>query len=177
MPNDLLQQVDAAGAGDEQALACLIAHQMPAIRAAAAQSVCPGLDFDDAVQEGILGLLRAIKTYDPAKGAGFTTYADVCIRNAAADAAKRARRKKHAPLNQSVPLPEEQPAPGPEELVLQSEQDASAFETLSQRLSVLERRVLALFLEGQPYSAIAAQLGIPEKSVDNALQRVRAKLR
>ena len=175
--HDLIQLVTLSRAGDEQALAALIARQMPAIRAAAARAVCPGLDFDDAVQEGLIGLFHAVGSFDPAREASFSTYANTCIRNAVLDAAKAAQRRQHAPLNTSVPLEEQQPAPGPEETVLADEGYASTLHEIETRLSPLERRVLGLYLAGETYSAIARRLDVTEKAVDNALQRVRAKLR
>lgn len=174
---DLLQLVTLSRAGDEQALAALIAREMPAIRAAATRAVCPGLDFDDAVQEGLIALFHAVKTFDDARAASFSTYANTCIRNALADAARAALRRKHAPLNTSVPLTEQESAPGPEEALIAGERYASTLHLIETRLSPLERRVLGLHLAGEPYSAIARRLGVTEKAVDNALQRARAKLR
>lgn len=182
---NLTAQLNAVRAGDEAALAGLIARQMPMIRASAKRAVCPGLAFDDAVQEGIIGLLSAIRTYDEAKGAEFSTYANVCVQNAITAAVRAANRRKHAPLNQSVPYVEEAGAmyaaladmQGPEEQVLASEQLSQMMQDIRTRLSLRERQVLALFLDGLSYSAIATRLSISEKAVDNALQRVRAKLK
>lgn len=91
--------------GDENALAALIARMMPAIRKGAADCTAPGLDFDDAVQEGLIGLFRAVREYDPAVGPTFAAFAAASIRHAQQDARRAALRKKHAPLNFSVPLP------------------------------------------------------------------------
>lgn len=174
---ELLELVALAREGDESALAAVIAREMPVIRAAAARAACPGLEFDDAVQEGLIALFHAVKTFDPAREASFSTYAGACIRNAASDAARAAKRRKHAPLNTSVPLSDEQPAPGPEETILAGERYATTMHTIETRLSPLEKQVLMLFLEGEAYGAIARRLAVTEKAVDNALQRVRAKLR
>ena len=92
--------------GDENALAALIARMMPAIRKGAADCTAPGLDFDDAVQEGLIGLFRAVREYDPAVGPTFAAFAAASIRHAQQDARRAALRKKHAPLNFSVPLPD-----------------------------------------------------------------------
>ena len=99
--------------GDENALAALIARMMPAIRKGAAECTAPGLDFDDAVQEGLIGLFHAVRGFDPAAGQTFTAYAAACIRHAQQDARRAALRKKHAPLNYSVPTP----APAPRSLL------------------------------------------------------------
>ena len=101
--------------GDENALAALIARMMPAIRKGAAECTAPGLDFDDAVQEGLIGLFHAIENYDADAKASFSTYANVCVQNAITDAQRAASRRKHAPLNEFVPLEDSQAAPGPEE--------------------------------------------------------------
>ena len=162
---------------EEQAVAGWIARMMPTIRACAVRSVCPGLDYDDAVQEGLIALFHALQTYDETRGASFSTYAGVCIQNAVCSAARAAQRNKHAPLNNSVPLEDLHAAPGPEELVLESERYEDAVQSIATRLSALERQVLALFLDGCSYNAISRQLGVSEKTVDNALQRVRGKLR
>ena len=172
MKDDVLSmQIEQARNGDEQAIAGLIARQMPQIRSLAAKAVRPGLDFDDAVQEGIIGLFSALETFDAQKGAAFATYANVCVQNAIVSAVRAAGRSKHAPLNTSVPYTETESTPGPEELVMQTMQ------SIDTRLSALEKQVLALFLDGNSYSAIAKRLNVSEKAVDNALQRVRAKLK
>lgn len=173
----LFRQIEQVRSGDETALACLIAKQMPAIRSIASQAVCPGLDFDDAVQEGIIALFHSIETFDMQRGASFRTYANVCVQNAVADAARAATRAKHAPLNHSVPISDREATPGPEETVLADEAYTQALCSIRSRLSALEKQVLSRFLDGESYAAIAKALGVPEKTVDNALQRVRAKLK
>ena len=77
--------------GDENALAALIARMMPAIRKGAAECTAPGLDFDDAVQEGLIGLFHAVRGFDPAAGQTFTAYAAACIRHAQQDARRGGR--------------------------------------------------------------------------------------
>ena len=170
---ELLQQ---AKAGQEAALAAVLAHMMPVIRSHAAAGVCPGLDLDDAVQEGIIGLFAAIRSYRPGEGASFGTYAGRCIQNAIRTARRAAGRKKHGPLNQSVPLSEETP-PRPEELAIQNEQLQDTLQTIQTRLSPFEQEVLELFLSGCSYEQIAQALGRSPKSVENALSRLRRKLK
>lgn len=175
--SELKHKLCRARAGDEPALAALITWQMPAIRALAARAVCPGLAFDDAVQEGLIGLFHAIEHYDERGNASFSTYANVCVQNAILDAQRAASRRKHAPLNEFVPLEDSQPAPGPEEQAEAQEAYSSMLHSIATRLSPREKQVLALFLDGCSYGEIAVRLGLPEKAVDNALQRVRAKLK
>lgn len=106
---------------------------MPAIRKGAAAAAAPGLDFDDAVQEGLIGLFHAVRSYRADKKVPFTAYAAACIANAQQDARRSATRKKHAPLNNSVPLPENSAAPGPEELAIANERCAAVLERINTR--------------------------------------------
>lgn len=170
-------QLQAARNGDETALAAILAREMPVIRRMARKAVRPGLDFDDAVQEGIIGLFSAIENYEENREVNFGTYAGVCVHNAILSARKAAGRKKHAPLNYSVPIPENQSTPGPEESAIASEQLALAMELARTRLSALEMTVLALHLEGLSYEQIAHTLGRTTKAVENALVRARRKLK
>lgn len=170
-------ELKAAREGNEAALASIIAREMPLIRRFARRAVRPGLEFEDAVQEGIIGLFRAIETYAPGRGAGFDTYASVCIQRAILSAQRSASRKKHAPLNQSVPIPEEQSIPGPEDTAIANEQMSQTLQKARTQLSSLEKEVLALYLDGFSYDEIAKKLGKSQKTVDNALLRVRRKLR
>lgn len=164
------------GRSDEE-LSLLIKEKMPAIRRIAFSAKCPGLDFEDAVQEGIIGLCSAVSTFCDDKGASFDTYANVCIQNAVFTASRSASRKKHAPLNGFVPLSDNALSPGPEDIVIQNERYAEAVEKIETRLSAFERKVLGLHLSGHSYNVIAKHLGISNKSVDNALSRIRRKLR
>lgn len=149
--------------GDENALAALIARMMPAIRKGAAECTAPGLDFDDAVQEGLIGLFHAVRGFDPAAGQTFTAYAAACIRHAQQDARRAALRKKHAPLNYSVPLPAAEEStdtrPGPEELAIFGEQYADTLRRMQTELSALERTVLMAGLEGRTPRADRAGAG------------------
>lgn len=173
------EQVAAARAGDEAALAGAIAHMTPAIRRGASVCIVPGLEFEDAVQEGIIALLRAIQTYDPARGAAFEPYAAACIRHGQFSARRAALRKKNEPLLNSLPLDmqAEKTSPGPEELAIQSEEYDAWMKRLDVLLSSFEREVLRLFLDGLGCPQIAARLGRTPKAVENALSRARRKLR
>lgn len=181
MHDEFRDMLTAARSSDEQALAGMITAFMPMIRAAARRCDCPGLEHDDVVQEGLIALVHAISTYDETREASFATYARTCIDNAAVSALRAATRQKHTPLNTFVPLTElddaARGASTPEDLLLESEQYSAAVQDIAARLSLLERQVLTLFLDGLSYAAIAKQLGISQKAVGNALQRVRAKLK
>ena len=150
---------------------------MPAIRKGAAAAAAPGLDFDDAVQEGLIGLFHAVRSYRADKKVPFTAYAAACIANAQQDARRSATRKKHAPLNNSVPLPENSAAPGPEELAIANERCAAVLERINTQLSPLERGSLLASLEGHTAAQTAQLLHCTPKAVENALMRARKKLR
>ena len=163
--------------GDQAALAALIAGFMPKIRRFARAAVCPGLDFEDAVQEGYIGLFDAARSYQEGGQATFETYATVCIRNAIVAARRTARRKKHQALSDALPLDEQISTPGPEEQAILREQINETVYRINNGLTRFERRVLLLFLQGRSYAQIASQLSCPTKSVENALVRVRRKLK
>lgn len=162
---------------NESAVAAIIAQLMPTIRYYAGLAVQPGLDFDDAVQEGLIGLFGAIQTFSTSGSASFRTYASVCIQNSITSAGRAASRKKHGPLNFSVPIPAGQSIPGPEEQAIAHEEISSTLAKARTQLSSLERQVLALYLDGFSYGEIAEKVGKTSKAVENALQRVRRKLK
>lgn len=165
-----------AAAGDEAAQASVIARCMPGIRRIAAANVVPGLEREDAEQEGLIALFHAMAAWRE-DGAGFETYAMRCVRNAITDARLRASRKKHQPLNEALPMAETASTPGPEETAVARETYRATVRALRTGLTPLERQVLLARLDGGSYEAIAARLHITPKAVDNALRRVRAKLK
>lgn len=171
---DLVAQ---ARQGQDGALAAVIAKMLPVIHGAAGRAVCPGLDFDDAVQEGLIGLFHAMQAFDCTAAASFKTYGSVCIQNAISSAGKKARAKKHSPLNDYLPIDEEVTAVGPEDLAIENEQYQAALQSINTLLSPFEKQVLTLHMEGRSYTQIAKQCGRPVKSVDNAMQRLRKKLK
>ena len=166
-----------ARSGDETANAAVIARMMPAIQKGASLYQAPGLDREDIVQEGLIGLLRAVRSYRPGMEPGFEAYARASILNAQRTARRKAGRKKNSPLNQSVPLDEEAEAPGPEQLMMEREAFSDTLGRLNRELSSLERRVLRLRLEGCRVGAIARRLDITTKAAENALCRARRKIK
>ena len=150
-----------------------------------------GGDSEDLIQEGMVGLLAAIREYDPEKAASFRTYAEVCIKNRLFSVIKAAARDKHIPLNNSVsfgtplfsgngdPLAFSAPdgqGTDPEEIFLSRESFRERLEALIGQLSGFEASVLRLYLNVLSYSEIAAEVNKSPKSVDNAVQRIRRKL-
>lgn len=150
-----------------------------------------GAETEDLAQEGMIGLFKAIRDYSCDKGAGFATFARVCIRRQIQNAITNSNRKKHIPLNSYVSLymnSEEEDnfmleerltdaiQSDPEKLMIAEEQRKAWRERIKRELSHLEQQVLTLYLKGLSYETIALQLGKSEKAVDNALQRIRGKL-
>ena len=152
-----------------------------------------GGDFDDLMQEGMIGLFHAITGYDPDQG-GFFAFARLCITRQLYTAVKNAGRKKHLPLNQytSFSSLEESEGEGtgsgttdrylvsreydPEEIVLEQEGVEDLMARIRARLSAKEMQVLDYYLSGLGYRQVAEVMDLPPKSVDNALQRIRNKV-
>lgn len=164
--------------GDRDAEEVLVKRYLRMVRICARPYFLAGGDSEDLIQEATFGLLKAIREFNPGYDAKFKTFAEVCIRNRIRSAVTTASRSKHAPLNDSIPF--ESPMLGsgasPEELYISREEEAERLIWLHQKLSPLERKIMALFLHGLSYREISEQVGRPIKSVDNAIQRIRRKV-
>ncbi len=165
--------------GDQAAVNTLLERYTATVHSVADCSFGASLETDDLAQEGMLGLLAAVYSYAPEKAASFHTYASVCISNRIRSAVRADTRLKHSPLNSSVPLDDATVIPGgnPEDLFVASEQAEQILFFLAKELTPLESKVLRAVLVGKPYRAVAEELSLTEKAVDNALQRIRKKLR
>jgi len=166
----------------EEDASSLVKAFMPYIKKRASRIRSVGLAYDDIVQEGLIGLLDAIDGYDDSRGA-FEAFALVCIDNRIYAALRHNARKKNLPLNDylsisdgddRLDLPQ---ASSPEELVILREEVGSVYRHIRENLSSFEKSVLSLYLEGYSYLAISEMLSSSAKSVDNALQRARKKLK
>lgn len=179
-----------AGDGDCAAEELLAARYTRLVRVCARPLFLAGGDSEDLIQEGMIGLLSAIREYRPGQGACFRTFAERCIRNRLLSAVKAATREKHTPLNHSVSfeppsfdgnaeytslLPQSEQF-DPEELIISREAYMERTNRLKDRLSGFEAEVLGLYLKGLSYTDIAAYIDRPPKSVDNAVQRIRRKV-
>jgi RNA polymerase sporulation-specific sigma factor len=154
-----------------------------------------GADRDDLIQEGMIGLFKAIRDYDCGRDASFFTFADLCISRQMYSAVEASLRKKHIPLNSYVSLYtriDEDDASSdatlenalasdtelnPEQQLIDRENVRLLEEAIEKQLSAVERQVLELYLTGMSYTEIAKVLNKDEKSTDNALQRAKTKLR
>ncbi|MDO4354274.1 MAG: sigma-70 family RNA polymerase sigma factor [Clostridia bacterium] len=181
---------ELAAVGDRQAEERLVVKYMRLVRRCSRPFFLVGGAPEDLIQEGMLGLLSAIRQYDPKQNAAFKTYAELCIKNRLLSAVKTDSRLKHNPLNDGLPLDsllsEESQIPllaytelfrrTPEEQVLARENKMELQQSFKRCLSPMERNVLRLYLDGLSYQEIAEQTGKPIKAVDNAIQRIRRKL-
>lgn len=178
----LQQKLQLCRNGDEQAAAELLRSYMPMIRRTANRLVCSWLETDDAVQEGVIALFSAVDSYRAAQHIPFEAYAAVCVRNAIIDARRAAGRMRHRVLNESVSLQDTAVATvcaghNPQQQLELNERFSHTMKGIATRLSGMERQVLLLFLEGLSYAEIGRKMNLSTKAVDNALQRVRAKLK
>lgn len=178
--------------GDQEAERELYERYKQTVRSRARTYFLIGADHEDLVQEGMIGLYRAVLEYDPEKAASFHTFADLCITRQILTAIKRASRKKHGPLNSYVslnrPVFEKESevtlldmvqnlrVSDPEEQYIGQENCEQLLCIIREQLSDLERRVLGLYLEGRSYQEIAELLHKTPKAIDNAIQRVKRKL-
>ena len=166
----------------DSSLARQIAAYMPYIQKKAYLIKMAGLEKDDLVQEGLIGLFKAIDSYDKQLGTAFSTYAITCINNCINSAVKQAARKKHLPLNGYLSLStqdgiELKDECSLEDIAISKEEYDALQKKINDDLSDFERDVLALYLRGYDYTALAERLDTTAKSVDNALQRARKKLK
>ena len=170
-----------AAQGNDDAMAQLIAVISPIARARAAAIGGAGASTEDLIQEGMFGFLDAVRTFRADKEASFCTYANTCISNRIISAVRSSRSQKNLALSSALPLTEESvPAlnsADPQEIFSDKENSDRIMRLLANNLSSFELSVIRLRLMGESYAAISAKLGRSEKAVDNALQRVKVKLR
>jgi len=184
--------VEAAKAGDDRASEFLIQKYRNFVRVKAKAYFLIGADREDIIQEGMIGLYKAIRDFRRDKLSSFRAFAELCITRQIITAIKTATRQKHLPLNSYVslnkPIYDEDSdrtlldvigglkVADPEELVINREASARMRQRIRQNLSELEHRVLNLYLDGKSYQEMANELQRHVKSIDNALQRVKRKL-
>jgi RNA polymerase sporulation-specific sigma factor len=187
------QLVAMAREGDDEALGALLDRYRGFARSKARSYFLVGADREDVVQEGMIGLYKAIRDYNPDRQSTFRGFAELCVSRQIITAIKTATRQKHGPLNNYVSfhrpvladdegercladvLPSIQIS-DPAELVVSAERIRALQEHFDEALSDLEAEVLALYVDGKSYQEIAEMLQRHVKSIDNALQRIKRKL-
>ncbi len=186
------QVVEMSHGGDVEAEEYLLDKYKNFVRSKARSYFLVGADHEDIVQEGMIGLYKAIRDFRPDKLSSFRAFAELCITRQIITAIKTATRQKHIPLNNYVslnkPLYDEESdrtlldvimegrMSDPEELIINMENIGNIRTKISEVLSGLEQEVLNAYLDGKSYQEIAEALGRHVKSIDNALQRVKRKL-
>lgn len=179
-------------AGCKRGMEHLIEKYKPLVRAKARSYFLVGADREDIVQEGMIGLFKAVRDYKDDKSIPFRVFAEICITRQIITAVKTATRQKHIPLNSYVSLNrkvfdeesekflieviQEVSIANPEELFINKEQFTVIESRVMELLSPFEKEVLAKYLAGVTYQDIAKQLNKPVKSIDNALQRLKKKI-
>lgn len=186
------EAVEQCHQGDTLAEEYLLDKYKNFVRSKARSYFLIGADHEDIVQEGMIGLYKAIRDYRPEKLSSFRAFAELCITRQIITAIKTATRQKHIPLNSYIslnkPLYDEESdrtlmdvimegrVSNPEEIIINREDLININERIKDVLSGLEQEVLSAYLDGKSYQEIAESLGRHVKSIDNALQRVKRKL-
>lgn len=179
--------------GEQQITDYIMEKYKNLVRNKAGSMYILGADRDDLIQEGMIGLFKAIRDFDSGRDASFFTFAELCISRQMYSAVQAAGRMKHIPLNSYISLygngtehgEEEDGIQGiladhglnPEDFVIDKENVEQLEKRMEQELSSFEKQVLDLYITGMSYSQIARVLGRDEKSTDNALQRLKSKIK
>lgn len=177
--------------GDERIMDYILEKYKPLVLRKANAMFLIGGDTDDLIQEGMIGLFKAIRDYRSDREASFFHFAELCINRQLYSAVEASNRKKHVPLNTYVSFYSQTTEEGkslaetlltdqmddPEQLVIEQENFTAFWEQLREQLSALERQVLDAYLEGKNYCQIAEELGKSPKTIDNALSRIKGKIR
>lgn len=164
--------------GGEPEFAALLARYLFLIKSRASFYDTADTEQEDLVQEGTLGFLQAVRTYDPQAGASFRTYAGLCIDRSILSAVRRALARRRIPATAMVDLEDAEfcDPSDPENRIIAREQLRQITESLDTVLSDFERSVLLRYAVGESYGEIAAHLSVTPKAVGNALHRVRKKI-
>lgn len=166
----------------------LVLRYVPYVRSLARPYFLAGGDFEDLIQEGMIGLINALSGFDPCGEATFKTYATFCIKNRVYSAIRQSLRGKNSPLNNYVSIEDAKKMNSSESVsfeagavvdpvkeIIDREEYKELLENVSKLLSKFEAKVLGLYLEGLSYSEISSRLEKSPKAVDNAIQRIRRK--
>lgn len=189
--------IDRLRRGEEAIMDYICDKYKNLVRSKAKSMFILGADNEDLIQEGMIGLFKAVRGYDMGRDASFYTFAELCISRQMYTAVQASKRQKHLPLNTYISLDggnlptdhEDRESPklaellagraelSPEELFLDKERVAYLEKVIEEELSDFEKQVLDLYMTGMSYTQIAKVLGRDEKATDNALQRLKTKVR
>ena len=178
-----------AASGDRRAEETLVSRYTRLVRSCARPYFLAGGDSEDLTQEGMLGLIKAVREFQADKDTSFRTFAEICIRSRLYSALRSAGREKHQVLNQSISLDTPDfdsnsytsgtnclAQRGPEDELIDREHTAALLSGVRKQLSEFEAKILGYYLDGLSCREIAETVGKPPKSVDNAVQRIRRKV-
>ena len=175
-----------AAAGDKNAMDFLLDKHRHLVRAIARGFFLFGGDSDDVLQEGMIGLFKAIRDFDAEKTVSFVAFARLCIKRQIMTAVKTANRNKNKPLNNALSLQQSEVSDflpvavgtdeNPETILIEQENISFITRQVADKLSSFEQKVLDLYLSGETYAEISRDLNKEPKSIDNAIQRIKKKL-
>ena len=173
--------------GETEILDYLMEKYKNMVRKKARAMVLIGGDNDDLIQEGMIGLFKAVRDYQPEKEASFQTFARICVDRQIYNAIQNSNRQKHQPLNSYISLSQEDGeneehlpdmwVENPESIIIDQENVRDLEQEITCTLSPMENQVLDYYLDGNGYTEIAKIMGKTPKSIDNALQRIRGKIK
>ena len=170
-------------------MAYIVEKYKPLVRKKTNALYLIGGENDDLIQEGMIGLFKAVRDYKSDRESSFCSFAQLCITRQLCSALEASNRKKHMPLNTYISFSQSDSdgteledmlhddIASPEQLLIEQEKFKEFKEQLWNKLSNMEKKVLQLYLEGNNYTTIAHMLGKSDKSIDNALSRIRQKLK
>ena len=175
--------------GDDEAMEYLMEKYRGLVRTEARKFFLTGGDEEDLIQEGMIGLFKAVRSYQEERDVAFSTFATICVRRQIYSTVTASNRKKHGPLNNYISIfgsfteengklneVLEDSLENPEELLLRKEKIRNYYDIINEKLSDYEKQVMEHYLNGDDYTQIAKKLGRTDKSIDNAIQRIRRKL-
>lgn len=185
----LIARLHNGGSDKNDIMDYILGKYKPLVRKKTNALYLIGGEDDDLIQEGMIGLFKAVRDYRDDRDSSFFNFAQLCISRQLCSALEASNRKKHIPLNTYISFSQDDDGQGeleeftpidfdsPEQLLIEQEKFKEFQEQLWSKLSNMEKKVLELYLDGNNYTTIARMLGKPDKSIDNALQRIRQKLK
>lgn len=185
------QLIEQLRSGDSGVMDYILDKYKPLVRKKANAVFLIGGETDDLIQEGMIGLFKAVRDYDGGREASFFSFAELCITRQLYKAVEASNRKKHAPLNTYISFYSETGEEGhslaetlttggmgdPEQMIIDQENLKQFWDGLREHLSPMEQQVLDEYLQGNNYQQIAEHMNKPPKTIDNALQRIKTKVR
>jgi len=175
--------------GDAEIADYIMEKYKPLVRKKTNAMYLIGGETEDLIQEGMIGLFKAVRDFNPEKEANFCSISELCITRQLYSALEASNRKKHIPLNTYISFSNQEDSDGvsleqvltdetasPEQMLIEQEGREEFFQRLQEKLSPMEKKVLYLYLEGHSYTQIAELMEKTPKSIDNSLQRIRGKI-